>query len=116
MLNAQNTQTGSSTYIGVDIGGTNTRIGLFESLDAPDFALIARYPTDQSYEEQLRRIMTTIQDGSRENPAGKRHTQQVSFAQRPGLGAPKGHSSICNFDMPNRYFSGYLCICVISFP
>ncbi len=70
MLNAQNTQTGSSTYIGVDIGGTNTRIGLFESLDAPDFALIARFPTNQSYEEQLRRIMTTIQDGSRGNLAG----------------------------------------------
>ncbi len=70
MLNAQNTQTGSGTYIGVDIGGTNTRIGLFASLNAPDFALIARFPTDQSYEEQLRRIMTTIQDGSRGNLAG----------------------------------------------
>src|SRR5712691_3555382 len=70
MLNAQNTQTGSSTYIGVDIGGTNTRIGLFESLDAPDYALLARFPTDQSYEEQLRRIVATIQGGDRENLAG----------------------------------------------
>jgi glucokinase len=70
MLNAQNTQTGSSTYIGVDIGGTNTRIGLFESLDAPGFMLITKFPTCQSYEEQLHRIIATIQGGGRENPAG----------------------------------------------
>jgi glucokinase len=70
MLNAQNTQTGSSTYIGVDIGGTNTRIGLFESLNAPGFMLITKFPTCQSYEEQLHRIIATIQGGGRENPAG----------------------------------------------
>jgi glucokinase len=70
MLNMEITKTSLGTYIGVDIGGTNTRIGLFASLNAPDFALIARFPTDQSYEEQLRRIIATIQGGGRENPAG----------------------------------------------
>ena len=60
MLNVQKPQADSSVSIGVDIGGTNTRIGLFASLNAPDFALIARFPTEQSYEEQLRRIIATI--------------------------------------------------------
>jgi|SRR6266566_5491634 len=70
MLNALKPQTNSSVFIGVDIGGTNTRIGLFASLNAPDYALVARFPTDQSYEEQLRRIVATIQGGDRENLVG----------------------------------------------
>jgi glucokinase len=70
MLNALKPQANSSVFIGVDIGGTNTRIGLFASLNAPDYALLARFPTDQSYEEQLRRIVATIQGGDRENLAG----------------------------------------------
>ena len=70
MLNVQKPQADSSVSIGVDIGGTNTRIGLFASLNAPDFALIARFPTEQSYEEQLRQIIATIQGGDRENLAG----------------------------------------------
>jgi len=70
MLNALKPQTNSSVFIGVDIGGTNTRIGLFASLNAPDYALIARFPTDQIYEEQLRRIIATIQGGDRENLVG----------------------------------------------
>jgi glucokinase len=70
MLHAQITQTDSGTYVGVDIGGTNTRIGLFESLDAPAFALIAKFPTYQSYEEQLHQIIVTIQGSNRENLAG----------------------------------------------
>lgn len=70
MLNAQDPRTNSSVFIGVDIGGTNTRIGLFASLNAPNFALIARFPTDQSYEEQLRRIIATIQGGAGEDLVG----------------------------------------------
>jgi glucokinase len=70
MLNALKPQANSSVFIGVDIGGTNTRIGLFASLNAPDYALLARFPTDQSYEEQLRRIVATIQGGDRVNLAG----------------------------------------------
>ena len=60
MSNTQFTLTGSNTYIGVDIGGTNTRIGVFESLDAPDFIHLARFPTYQSYEEQLHHIVVAI--------------------------------------------------------
>ena len=63
-------QTSSGTYIGVDIGGTNTRIGLFESLDTSAFALIAKFPTYQSYEEQLHQIIAAIRGSNRENLAG----------------------------------------------
>ena len=60
MSNTQFTSTRSSTYIGVDIGGTNTRIGLFESQDTADFVHIARFPTYQSYKEQLHHIIVAI--------------------------------------------------------
>jgi glucokinase len=63
-------QTNSGIYIGADIGGTNTRISLFKSLDRSDFALIAKFPTHQSYEEQLHQIISTIQGSNTENLAG----------------------------------------------
>ncbi len=76
MLNAQITLIGSSTYIGVDIGGTNTRIGLFGSLDAPDFVPMEKFPTFQSYEEQLHHVVAAVR-------ANK--PQTVSCASRTGL-------------------------------
>ena len=94
MLNAQITQTGSSRCIGVDIGGTNTRIGLFESPDAPTFTLIAKFPTYQRYEEQLDQIAATIRDGDRENLAGI----GVSVAARI---AKDGHSVIVAPNLPD---------------
>jgi glucokinase len=60
MSNIEFAKVDSSTYIGVDIGGTNTRIGLFRSLDAPDFVNLARFPTFQSYEEQLHHILEAV--------------------------------------------------------
>ncbi len=56
--------------IGVDIGGTGTRVGLFQSLDSPDFTLIAKFPTEQSYERQLRNIIFTIESNSMHRYAG----------------------------------------------
>jgi glucokinase len=70
MLHTQITRTGSSTYIGVDIGGTNTRIGLFGSLDTPDFMLLAKFPTYQTYEEQLYHIIAAIRANKKDNLAG----------------------------------------------
>src|SRR6266705_938193 len=63
-------RTGESTYIGVDIGGTSTRIGLFQFLDSPNFALIARFPTLQSYEQQLQNIISTIKSSDLKEYAG----------------------------------------------
>jgi glucokinase len=57
-------------YIGIDTGGTNTRLGLFQSLDTSDFELMAKFPTSQSYEQQMRSIITTIQSSSQANIAG----------------------------------------------
>ena len=48
-------------YIGIDIGGTHTRIGLFPTLDAPDFALLAKFPTCQRYEQQLQAIFSALE-------------------------------------------------------
>src|SRR5260370_19061972 len=70
MSNARFTQTGSSNYIGVDIGGTNTRIGVFESLDAPDSIHLARFPTYQSYEEQLHQIVVAVRASNIDHFAG----------------------------------------------
>jgi glucokinase len=47
--------------VGIDIGGSNTRIGLFPSLDTPDFSLLAKFPTQQDYEQQLQRIYDALQ-------------------------------------------------------
>ncbi len=59
MSNTFNT-TDLNAYIGIDIGGTNTRIGLFSSLASPDFVHIAKFPTFQSYEEQLLYILQAV--------------------------------------------------------
>lgn len=47
--------------ISVDVGGTSTRIGLFPTLDAPDFTLVARFPTQQRYDEQMQKIIMAVQ-------------------------------------------------------
>jgi glucokinase len=47
-------------YVGIDIGGTNTRIGLFSSLETPHFELLAKFPTSQSYQQQLQTLITSI--------------------------------------------------------
>src|SRR5438552_595210 len=60
MSNTQFTLTGTSTYIGIDIGGSNTRIGLFRSPNTPDFVHVAKFPTYQSYEEQLHHIIVAV--------------------------------------------------------
>jgi len=54
----------------VDVGGTNTRIAIFKSLDTPAFTLIAKFPTYQNYEDQLHQILATIRGSNIENLAG----------------------------------------------
>ena len=93
MLYSHIAQAGSDRCIGVDIGGTNTRIGLFESLDAPTFTLIAKFPTYQGYEEQLQQIIVAIQGCNKENLAGI----GVSVAARI---AKDGHAIIVAPNLP----------------
>ncbi|HEX4203580.1 MAG TPA: ROK family protein [Ktedonobacteraceae bacterium] len=47
-------------YIGIDVGGTNTRVGLFPSLVQPGFFLITRFATQQSYELQLHHLISAL--------------------------------------------------------
>ena len=49
-----------SSYAGIDIGGTSTRIGLFPTLDAPDCTIIARFPTCSDYGEQQQQIHQSL--------------------------------------------------------
>ena len=44
------------TTIAIDIGGSNTRLGLFPAPDAADYMPVAKFPTQQDYHEELRRI------------------------------------------------------------
>lgn len=49
------------TTIAIDIGGSNTRIGLFPALDAAEYTSIAKFPTRQDYQEELRGIEEALQ-------------------------------------------------------
>lgn len=70
MIYPQHQQNGTNTFIGVDIGGTNTRIGVCESLNSPEYLLVARFRTLPSYEEQLQHIISTIQASNEASFAG----------------------------------------------
>lgn len=47
-------------YIGIDIGGTSTRVGIFQTLSQPDFTLLDRFPTQQSYRQQIHAIVAAV--------------------------------------------------------
>src|SRR5260370_18743845 len=64
------TQEHGAPVIGIDIGGTNTRIGLFPSLDAPEYELLAKFPTQQDYEQQLQMIAHILQKQGIQRAAG----------------------------------------------
>lgn len=48
-------------YIGIDIGGTSTRIGRFRKLDSPDFTPVTQFLTQQSYQQQMQQIIEAVQ-------------------------------------------------------
>jgi len=64
------TRTYHEPIIGIDIGGTHTRIGLFPSVDAPEFTLLAKFPTRPDYEEQLKNIVQVVKDQGVRRAAG----------------------------------------------
>jgi len=57
-------------YIGIDIGGTSTRAGLFQSLDSPVFAPLARFPTCPGYEQQLQALVNAVRSSGPKYLAG----------------------------------------------
>lgn len=48
-------------YVAVDMGGTNTRVAVFESPLSIEFTAAARFPTEPCYEQQVRRIVDVVQ-------------------------------------------------------
>lgn len=120
MSSIEAVQTNSDVYIGVDIGGTSTRVGLFQSLDTADFVLLAKFPTHQSYEQQLRDIITTIDSSGIQNPAGigvsvaariAKDGQSVIVAPNlPGyVGKPFSQDLFEQFDCPIRLAHDTVC-------
>ncbi len=59
-----------SNYIGIDIGGTNTRLGLWQTLDVADFTMLSKFPTNQGYDQQLQGMITAIESCNLANLAG----------------------------------------------
>ncbi len=51
-----------SVCAGIDIGGTNTRIALFDTLDTPQCRILARFRTLPNYAQQMQYIFTALQD------------------------------------------------------
>ncbi len=49
-----------AVYLGIDVGGTNTRIGLFQTLETPIFTLLARFTTHSAYEEQIQQMVAAL--------------------------------------------------------
>ncbi len=77
--------------IAIDIGGTNTRIGRFESLSSPQYTLLAKFPTQQAYEQQLRHIFVSI-EGSLDS---------ANAIDGIGLTVPMLLSALKSFDSAN---------------
>ena len=56
------TSTDAYPYLAIDIGGSNTRLGLFSSLNVPDCVLLGSFPTQSSYRDQLEQISTILRE------------------------------------------------------
>jgi len=51
----------SAPTLALDIGGSTTRVGTFPAPEtSPDFTLLARFPTEPGYQDQLARIVAVL--------------------------------------------------------
>lgn len=57
-------------YLAIDLGGSNTRLGLFESLETSEFTPLASFLTQETYEKQLERIVAVLHKRGVEQLAG----------------------------------------------
>jgi predicted NBD/HSP70 family sugar kinase len=81
-------------YLAIDLGGSNTRLGLFPSLEVADFLPLASFPTQQRYKDQLTSIRATLQERGIAELAGA----GVSIAARV---AKDGRSLIFGPNLPD---------------
>jgi glucokinase len=49
-------------YLAIDLGGSNTRLGLFPSLDTPEFTPLDSFPTQVNYDAQLDCITSALRE------------------------------------------------------
>lgn len=56
------TGTDARPYLAIDLGGSNTRLGLFSSLEAADFVPLGGFATQASYADQLEQIAVLLHD------------------------------------------------------
>ena len=56
------TSTDAYPYLAIDLGGSNTRVGLFSSLDQPDFILLGTFATQLSYTDQLEKLTALLRE------------------------------------------------------
>ena len=63
-------QENNAIAVGIDIGGTSTRIGIFPTLASPDFTQVARFPTQPNYLEQVQRIIEALHGNMPDNALG----------------------------------------------
>ncbi|HVB60178.1 MAG TPA: ROK family protein [Ktedonobacteraceae bacterium] len=78
------------TTIAIDIGGSNTRIGLFPALDAADYMPVAKFPTQQDYHEELRRVAEALQsiDNAASSGVGVSVAARIAKNGRSVVAAP----------------------------
>lgn len=84
------------TTIAIDIGGSNTRIGLFSSLDSADYTPVAKFPTQQDYLEELRFIeeaLQSVEDGAMSN-VGVSIAARIAKDGQSVVAAPNLHGYI----------------------
>src|SRR5579875_110431 len=87
-------------YLAIDLGGSKTRLGLFPSLDTPDFTSLGDFPTQTSYADQLGRIASVVKEQGIAGLAGA----GVSVAARV---ARDGRSIVFGPNVP-EYLTGPL--------
>lgn len=84
-------------YLAIDIGGSNTRLGLFPSLETPEFIPLTSFPTQLSYTDQLDLLLSTLRKHTTPELAGA----GVSVAARV---ARDGRSIIFGPNLPEYLY------------
>lgn len=64
------TSTDAHPYLAIDLGGSNTRLGLFTSLETSDFTPLGGFPTQAVYGDQLEQIVTLLREQNISELAG----------------------------------------------
>lgn len=104
----------------IDIGGTNTRVGLFSSPASPDFTVIAKFLTPPDYDEQVRQIAASLHEigdlaisGIGVSIAGRIARDGQSVALAPNLpayiGKPLASDLTAIFHCPARLAHDTVC-------